>query len=87
MPCTTVRIWKETRKALRELERQTGCQTTELLARAVELYRRNVILNSTNAAYGGLRADPDRWAELKAEHHEWDAALADGLESDPFASA
>jgi hypothetical protein len=87
VPSTTVRIRRETRETLRELERETGYRTTELLARAVEQYRRSVILGLTNTAYAALRADRDRWAELEAERAEWDATLADGLESDPSASA
>jgi hypothetical protein len=83
---TTVRIRTETRETLRELERETGHRTSELLARAVEQYRRSVILGLTNTAYGALRADPDSWAELKAERDEWDSTLADGLEGDPDAS-
>lgn len=87
MPGTTVRIRKETRETLRELERETGCRTSELLARAVEQFRRSVILDSTNKAYGALRADPDSWAEVRAERDEWDATLADGLEDDPHVNA
>lgn len=86
MSGTTVRIRSETREVLRELERETGCRTTELLARAVEQYRRSVILGLTNTAYGRLRADPDSWAELQAERDEWDATLADGLGNDADAS-
>ena len=87
MPGTTVRIRSETRETLRQLERETGYRTTELLARAVEQYRRSVILGLTNTAYGALRADPDRWADLQAERDEWDTTLADGLENDPLATA
>jgi hypothetical protein len=83
VPGTTVRIRKETRETLRALEQETGFRTTELLARAVEQYRRSVILGLTNTAYAALRADPDGWAELQAERDEWDATLADGLEGDP----
>jgi hypothetical protein len=86
VPGTTVRIRRETRETLRELEQETGHPTTELLARAVEQYRRSVILGLTNTAYGALRADPDSWAELQAERDEWEATLADGLERDPPAS-
>jgi hypothetical protein len=45
-----------------------------------------VILGLTNTAYRALRADSDRWAELQAERDEWDATLADSLESDPHVS-
>lgn len=87
MSGTTIRIRSETRETLRELERETGYRTTELLARAVEQYRRSLILGLTNTAYGRLRADPDSWAELQAERDEWDATLSDGLESDADVSA
>jgi hypothetical protein len=70
---------------LRELERETGCRTTELLARAIEQYRRSVILGLTNTAYRALRADSDRWAAARRTR-QWDATLADGLESDPHVS-
>jgi len=71
---TTVRIREETREALRELEAQTGERTTDLLARAVDQFRRSLILAQTNAAYGRLGADgADELAEL-------DGTLADGLE-------
>jgi hypothetical protein len=71
---TTVRIRRETREALRELEDRTGERATELLARAVDQFRRSLILAETNAAYSRL-AESDR-DELAA----WDATLGDGLE-------
>ena len=78
MPGTNVRIRKETREALRELEDQTGQGTQDLLARAVDQFRRSLILAETNVAYGRLRAEaPD---ELDAELRELDGVLADGLE-------
>jgi hypothetical protein len=76
MAGTTVRIREETREALRTLERMTGLGTQELLARALELYRRDLILAETNAAYGraGL--------ELAAEHRLWEATLTDGIDDE-----
>jgi predicted transcriptional regulator len=71
MPGTTIRISKETREALRELERQTGQAPQDLLARAVDQFRRSLTLAETNMAYGALRADRDAWAEAEAERAEW----------------
>jgi len=73
---TTVRIREETREALRELEHQTGERPQDILARAVDQFRRSLVLAETNAAYermrsGGWDGDDDRSA--------WDATLADGL--------
>jgi hypothetical protein len=78
---TTVRIRRETREALRELESRTGKGTQELLHRAVEQFRRSLILAETNAAYGGLGDRPDR-AEIHAELKEWEATLGDEIEDD-----
>jgi hypothetical protein len=77
---TTVRIKQETREVLRELERQTGERTPELLARAVDQFRRSLILAETNAAYSALRASEADHAELEDERAEWDETLADGLD-------
>lgn len=52
----------------------------QVLDQALELYRRQRILEETNAAYAALRADPAAWAEVEAERRAWDATLADGLE-------
>lgn len=77
MPGATVRIREETRDALRELEDQTGERTTDLLARAVDQFRRSLILAETNAAYSRLAAESDDHARELAE---LDGTLADGLE-------
>ena len=78
MPGTTVRIREETRELLRELENQTGEGTQDLLARAVDQFRRSLILAETNIAYARLGADEAN--ELAAELSEWDSTLADGLD-------
>lgn len=80
MPGTTVRIKEETREKLRELQRRTGQGPQELLARAVDQFRRSLILAETNVAYGALRADEAAWAEVEGERAEWEGALADGVE-------
>lgn len=78
MPGTTVRIRRETREALRELEDQTGQRPQDLLARAVDQFRRSLILAETNIAYGRLRAEAPE--ELEADLAELDGVLADGLD-------
>lgn len=81
MPATTVRIREETRETLRELERHTGQRPQDLLDRAVDQFRRSLILAETNVGYGALRADAGQWDELVAEREQWDATLGDGLEA------
>lgn len=86
MPATTVRIKRETREALRELEDWTGCRTPDLLARAVDQFRRSWILAETNVGYAALRANEAEWRDEQAERDEWDATLADGLEEEDSAA-
>ena len=80
MASTTVRIREETREALRQLANEVGEPMQEVLAKAVEAYRRQRILESTNAAYAALRADPEAWQSMEQERREWEATLANGLE-------
>jgi hypothetical protein len=82
MPNRSVRINEQTRTTLLELASQTNQPMQEVLARAVELYRRQRLLEETNAAYAALRADPQQWREMQAERAPWDAALADNLGPD-----
>ena len=79
MPGTTIRIREDTREALRELEHQTGEGTQELLSRAVDQFRRSLILAETNIAYARLRASGD-----DDDLREWDATVADGLGDDDY---
>lgn len=80
MTNTTVRIRRETREALRELERRTGKGTQELLEHAVDQFRRSLILAETSAAYARLAA-AER-VEHESELDEWEETLADGIEGD-----
>ena len=80
MASTTVRVSQETRQALRELAEQTGDPIHKVLAKAVEAYRRQYILEEANAAYAALRADPEAWREEQEERQAWDVTMADGLE-------
>lgn len=59
----------------RELMQQ-GAET------AVEFFRRQQLLEATNAAYAALRAAPEGWQDLQVERNAWDATLADGLEGE-----
>jgi hypothetical protein len=51
-----------------------------ILERAVEDYRRNRILQETNAAYARLRQDPDAWHAIERERLDLAGTLADGLD-------
>lgn len=82
MESTTVRVRKDTRDLLREISAQSGEPMQEVLAKALEAYRRQRILMETNRAYAALRKDRKGWKELMEERQEWDATLLDGLEDD-----
>ena len=82
MASSTVRIRKETRETLRELAREAGAPMQDVLAAAVELYRRELLLARTNAAYAALRADSRRWQAELEERAAWEATLADDLETE-----
>ena len=78
---TTVRISEQTRAALRQLAAHTGEPMLEILAQAVEAYRRRRILDLANERYAMLRADPAGWEDERAERQQWENTLADGLET------
>jgi hypothetical protein len=61
-----------------------GRTMQDVLAEAVEAYRRQRFLEGANAEYAALRADPTAWAEEQAERAAWDATLADGLEGEEW---
>ena len=79
-----IRVKDETRAILRALSREMNEPMQEVLARAVEAYRRQRILDLSNAAYAALRADPRAWQDLLDERAAWDVTLADGLEGDEW---
>lgn len=80
MSTTTIRISLRTRDLLQELARRSGVSMQSILEHALEQYRRQQLLEATNAAYASLQADPVAWAALEDERGEWDRTIADGLE-------
>jgi hypothetical protein len=77
---TTIRVSEKTRNMLRDLALEVGAPMHEVVEKAVELYRRQRLLEQANEAYAALRADPEAWQQELAERAAWDATLADGLE-------
>ncbi len=75
-----VRVDESTHRILRELAQQEQKTMPEILARAVESYRRRRFLEEANAAYSILRNDAEAWREELEERDSWSATLADGLE-------
>lgn len=80
MTTTTIRVSTKTRDTLHALARTAGLSMQQVLEQALEVYRRQQLLEATNAAYEALRRDPASWHEFEQERRDWDATLADGLE-------
>jgi len=51
----------------------------DIAAEAIEAYRRQQILERTNAVYATMRGAPDVRAEELEERAVWDVTLNDGL--------
>jgi predicted transcriptional regulator len=79
MSGATVRITDDTRAALRQLAIETNQPMQEILAKAVEAYRRQRILELANAVYAALSEDPSAWQSETDERALWDGTLADDL--------
>ncbi|MCI0438894.1 MAG: toxin-antitoxin system protein [Chloroflexi bacterium] len=74
MASTTVRISEESRETLRQLSEELDEPMQKVLDRALEAYRRRVLLEKANEAFAALRADPKAWAEEERERAEWRTA-------------
>lgn len=61
---------------LQRIAEETGQSQQDILHRALETYERDLLLDSINAGFAEMRADPDAWAEELAERTAWDTATA-----------
>ncbi len=73
----TVRVTELTQRTLRDLAQEMDEPIQEVVSKAVEAYRRQRLLEQTNAAYAALRSDPEGWREELEERELWDNTLAD----------
>lgn len=78
MPSMTVRIDEVSRQTLRELAERRGESMQEVLATAIEEYRRRHFLETANSAFAALRKQPKAWKQEKQERKAWDRTLRDG---------
>jgi len=76
---TMMRVSESTHATLQELAQREHASMQEVLNRAVEVYRRQRLIEETNAAYAALRADPSAWTEFQQEIAVFDGALIDGM--------
>lgn len=79
MKTAAIRVDERTYATLKALAAESGASMQEVLARAVEAYRRQHLIDGTIAAYAALRRDPAAWQAEQAERAAWDATLTDSL--------
>jgi len=80
MSSETVRIRPQAHRQLKQLAKRFGQPMTDVLERAIETLRRQVVLEQTNQAFAKLRKDKRAWAAEREERKAWDATLADHVE-------
>lgn len=80
----TVRVSARTHQELRELSESSGETITKIVARAVERYRRQRILEEANEQYAVLLADPVERAAFRAEFDDLAASLHPGPQDEPW---
>ena len=80
MSTMTVRVHENTHHALKELARQTGEAMADILAKAIDQYRRQRFLQGLGEDFAALRHQPEAWQEELRERQVWDATLGDDLD-------
>ncbi len=80
MHTLTVRLREDAHQSLKELARRTGEAMSDILAKAVEEYRRKVFLEGVAQDFATLRGDKAEWQEEQKERATWDATLGDDLD-------
>jgi hypothetical protein len=78
MPSANVRIDTRTHQTLKQLADQQNASMQDILARAIEVYRRATFLDAANAEFGALRSRSKDWQAELDEREAWDSTLSDG---------
>lgn len=79
MHTITVRANAGTRDILRHIAKELGEPMQTSLAKAVELYRRQVFLQKANSAFAAVRKDPKAWKDELKEREAWNTTLMDNI--------
>lgn len=82
MPSQMIRVDRSVHAELRRLASSEGRTMREILAAAVERYRRDQIIAQSSAAYAAVRKDKKAWKQEQAERKQWESTLSDGLSHD-----
>lgn len=76
MPTTTVRMSQTAKQTLVLLAAETGDRPQQVLDKALESYRRRLVLERANEAFAEIRADRRDWAAEVKERALWDGATS-----------
>lgn len=80
MATTTIHVSKKSHALLNKMAREQKKSLQLIVDQALELYRRQQILEDANNAYAAMRANKEAWQDFRQELSEWDYTLNDGLE-------
>jgi predicted DNA-binding ribbon-helix-helix protein len=84
-----MRVRKDIHDTLRSIAEKEDVSMQDVLARALESYRRQRFLEDTNRAFAALRTDSTNWASVEQERELLAGTLMDGLsqeQAEEFAS-
>jgi hypothetical protein len=84
MTTVTVRVRPQTYRVLKDMAHENNESLPDTLERVVEEARRARIFKQAREAYAALVADPEAYAEWRAEFEAWDVTVGDGLEPESF---
>lgn len=76
-----VRISNKTKEIIEELAKKSGEPMLYVIDKAIEEYRRRLILEETNSAYTKLRENEKASKEYDQEIALYDATLMDGIDN------
>lgn len=77
---SSITISESHQRVLYELSKQEQLSIEAILAKAIEYYRRQSLLDKANQAFAQLKNNPPGWQQELEERGVWEATLADGLE-------
>jgi hypothetical protein len=79
-PMAHMRVPDDTYRVIRDLAGKGSMQA--VVSQAVEMLRRQRMIDEANAAYAALREDPEAWKQELEERALWENAMGDGLEEE-----
>jgi hypothetical protein len=76
---SSVTISEPLQQVLYNLSVQEQLSIEAILAKAIESYRRQSLLNQANQAFAQLKQNPQVWQQELEERVVWETTLSDGL--------